>query len=100
MLMSFRDSYHQRNYHDLEAAGPYVSRGVKRYDPHSRTYKTWSTPHDWDGVNSELGIYPRFTAKESRKMARRLGNGRSVDPAKMGQDWHHNGPKVGFTAFV
>ncbi|TVY24312.1 hypothetical protein LHYA1_G007927 [Lachnellula hyalina] len=87
------DSYHQRNYHYLEEAGPYVSRGVKRYDPHSRRYKTWTIPHDWEGDYSAQGIYPHFTASEWRRMARRLGKGHLVDPLKMGDDWHQDGPK-------
>ncbi|TVY82014.1 hypothetical protein LSUE1_G005330 [Lachnellula suecica] len=87
------DSFHHKDYHYQEEAGPYVSRGVQRYDPDSRRYKTWTVPHDWHGVESRDGIYPHFTQREWKKIARQWRHGRLVDPLKMGRDWNSDGPK-------
>jgi hypothetical protein len=77
------------------------SRGFKRYDPHTRRYKHWVTPHDWFGLGvnghgvgpNGLG-YPRFTRSEGRRMARRIAQNRRINPASMGPEWHQDGPRV------
>ncbi|KAE9371420.1 hypothetical protein N431DRAFT_545678 [Stipitochalara longipes BDJ] len=100
------DSYHDVRSHFREeydgAANPCgnSSRGLKRYDPHTRKYRNWLTPTDWagGGVNGQgIGIhgagYPRFTGSEGRKMFRRLAQGRRIDPSKMGKEWNMEGPR-------
>jgi hypothetical protein len=79
-----------------------TSRGFKRYDPHTRRYRDWFTPHDWFGDGTYgLGVgpdgegYPRFTNSEGKKILLRYARGEPVEPYKMGKDWHHDGPKVG-----
>ena len=108
-----RDSYHDLDYFYQEEANRGQkgiaklfgnSRGFKRYDPHSRRYKTWSTPHDWDHngtsgyerLNRRLNPfhepeYPHLTATEA---ARLRHCGRSITTEEMGKDWGRNGPLV------
>ena len=40
------------------------------------------------------GSYPRFTIDERNKMARRLAQGRKINPRSMGSEWNHDGPEV------
>ncbi|KAG9232860.1 hypothetical protein BJ875DRAFT_64920 [Amylocarpus encephaloides] len=89
------DSYHNWGSQMAENTG-LVSRGVQRYDPHTRRYKTWAAPTDHHGFGVDgygRGCYPRFTAMEWNKMSRRLDSGKEVNPRKMGSDWTHDGPK-------
>lgn len=92
-----RDSYHDQEYHEREESGPFVSRGFRRYDPQTRRYVSWVIPQDWHGhrvgPNNEPQ-YPHFSRDENRKMLRQLKRSGRVDPARMGQDWHDEGPKV------
>jgi len=100
------DSYHDfncyRKDHSNGSHNPLYdsSRGFKRYDPHTRRYREWFTPHDWAGFGVDArGVgpndsgYPRFTTNDARKMTRRLAQGRRVNPARMGDEWHHDGPR-------
>lgn len=99
--MNLRDSYHFQpaDWHEKRGL---KSRGTKRYDPHSRRYKEWSIPYDWNGEYHELhpfgppdyARYPRFTLNENRKMRRFLNRGSQIDPLIMGKDWTTQGPKV------
>jgi hypothetical protein len=104
LLLTFgRDSYHYYGYHLDELTSPFqnklwsASRGLKRYDPHTRRYRQWHLPHDWHdqrlGPQGEPN-YPRFTWDESVRMLRRLRRGHSVDATRMGKEWHHEGPRV------
>ncbi|KAK0124795.1 hypothetical protein ONS96_008676 [Cadophora gregata f. sp. sojae] len=93
------DSYHFHDAHVLESINP-ASRGYQRYDPHDRTYKEWSTPHDWFGLGVDgLGVgahgngMPRFTREEWIRMQKIRRRGHLIDPAAMGDDWTHHGPK-------
>lgn len=101
----FRDSYHDPlSYYEEESSHNGLwntSRGMKRYDPETRTYKHWAYPHDWFnlgvngvGLNGRGGGYPRFTRSEWRHMDHERRRGRAVDPRKMGPDWNWNGPNV------
>lgn len=68
-----------------------------RYDPHSRRYKRWVLPHDWDEMDlkNDNGFrYPRFTEDEGRKILRQLYIHGQLDPLTMGEDWNFQGPKV------
>lgn len=68
-----------------------------RYDPHSRRYKHWVLPHDWDDLdlsNDEGFRYPRFTEEDGRKILRQIYRYGQVDPLMMGKDWNFQGPKV------
>lgn len=93
-----RDSYADYDAHDQEERGPFYNRGYKRYDPHSRKYKTWNSPHDWYGVGVNghgADVYPRYTQDEMRKNIRHwVRNGRPVDASQMGSEWTNFGPKV------
>jgi len=107
-LNNHRRSYHDREAHVREemngALNPLwnSSRRLKRYDPHTRKYRKWFTPEDWTGYGVHgQGIgpngdgYPRFTRSEGRKMLRKLARGHRVDPARMGDEWASDGPRVG-----
>ncbi|KAH8679057.1 hypothetical protein BGZ60DRAFT_525785 [Tricladium varicosporioides] len=91
------DSYADYDAHDQEEGGAFYNRGFKRYDPHSRKYKTWNNPHDWYGVGVNghgEDAYPRYTRGEMRKNIRhRVRSGRPVDPSRMGSEWSSFGPK-------
>ena len=61
----------------------------------------WHIPHDWFGVGVDaLGIdphgfgYPRLTDREARQLGRRLDQGKSINPTRMGSEWNHLGPRV------
>lgn len=98
---SDRDSYHHPAAARDEDAG-FVSRGIRRYDPHSRRYKEWCIPIDWFGSYNQRvpgqrysePRYPRFTLKELRKMEHDTVRGRYPDPFAMGSDWNNMGPEV------
>ncbi|PSS16531.1 hypothetical protein M430DRAFT_19520 [Amorphotheca resinae ATCC 22711] len=90
------DSYHFQDYHFDELANHHVSRGTRRYDPHTRRYTDWAIPHDWFGNRIALNgnhNYPRFTAGEARQLLRQYRRTGQIDPEKMGKDWHHEGPR-------
>jgi len=99
------DSYHDPEAYRYELGHGHsglwdASRGTRRYDPHSRRYKKWVPSTDWHnlGINwpefrDGHGDYPRFTEREYRKMARTLMRGHRINPARMGRDWDHFGPK-------
>jgi hypothetical protein len=98
-LSLLRDSYHNNGDHRSEISNPFphASRGLMRYDPHSRRYRYWYLPEDWWGMNigpNNEQSYPRFTEEEGRRILRRLNQGRQVDPLKMGKEWNFQGPKV------
>ncbi|CZR67775.1 uncharacterized protein PAC_17674 [Phialocephala subalpina] len=97
------DSYHNAEMHVSEKSKPNRlltnSRGSKRYDPQTRTYKHWAWPEDWNGLGSEFvglgpnGVgYPRLTQRELRYMQRQLSRGRPIEPQKL-DNWNQNGPK-------
>ncbi len=102
-----RDTYHNAGRHyneEMKGARNLLttSRGFKRYDPHTRRYRNWFTPHDWDGIGTNgLGVgpnglgYPRFTNGEGKKILLGYARGEPVEPYIIGKDWHHDGPKVG-----
>lgn len=78
------------------------SRDFKRYDPQTRKYRDWYTPHDWSGAGvagfgvGPFGIgFPRFTKSDGKKMLRRYARDKPLKPSRMGKEWHHDGPKVG-----
>jgi hypothetical protein len=57
----------------------------------------WHIQNDFHGEGVDglgAGSYPRFTMEEWRKMARRLDQGRRINPRSMGPEWNHNGPRV------
>ncbi|KAE8451638.1 hypothetical protein EG329_003095 [Mollisiaceae sp. DMI_Dod_QoI] len=96
------DSYHSFGAHVAEQANParlwHGSRGFKRYDPETRTYKHWAWPQDWNGDGSEnQGLwgngdgFPRFTQREMQYILRQRRLGRRIDPLKI-PNWNHNGP--------
>ncbi|CAG8961711.1 hypothetical protein HYFRA_00006251 [Hymenoscyphus fraxineus] len=90
------DSYTNPNAQLIENTQQYVSRGNKRYDPHTRRYKSWAWDNDYrqqgpDGLGP--GYYPHFTALEYGQMDRTLNRGHRIDPSKMGRDWNQYGPK-------
>lgn len=96
-LISSRDGYTDSNAQLIENTRQWMSRGVQRYDPHTRRYKTWAINDDHfqqgpDGLGP--GYYPHFTALEYDRMSRRLDRGHRVVPGKMGRDWNEYGPKV------
>ena len=99
-----RDSWRDPICHFLEDVGSYnglwnTSRGQQRYDPQSRRYVQWAVPDDWFGLLSGPNGegYPRFTLEEWKKMHRTLARGGQIRPHKMGNDWHHDGPRVGLS---
>ncbi|PVH73454.1 hypothetical protein DL98DRAFT_469279 [Cadophora sp. DSE1049] len=93
------DSYAFHDAHRAEERNP-VSRGFERYDPYSRKYVEWATPHDWygTGVNG-TGLGPhnagrtRFTRKEATQLRKLQHRGVRINPEEMGSDWHNMGPK-------
>jgi hypothetical protein len=96
-----RDSYHDPIANAYEQNRAFTPRGLKRYDPHTRKYRTWSSPNDWfnQGVDFagppwQNGFgYPHFTARESRRLDRMRRQGQ-INPLRMGPEWTHLGPKV------
>ncbi|KAF8850201.1 hypothetical protein BDZ45DRAFT_633260 [Acephala macrosclerotiorum] len=97
------DSYHNAGIDVLERSNPNrlltSSRGSKRYDPRTRTYKHWAWPNDWNGQGSQFvglgpnGVgYPRFTQREQRYIQRQQRRGRPLDFEKL-DHWNHNGPE-------
>ena len=98
-LTNFRDSYHDFDAHRLEVSNPfiYARRGYKRYDPHSRRYKSWYIPEDWYGSRidgDDKPHYPRFTEQEGRQILRCSMKSRGFAPLQMGKEWNFQGPKV------
>ncbi|KUJ16602.1 uncharacterized protein LY89DRAFT_685523 [Mollisia scopiformis] len=101
------DSYHDVGSHFNEAQQHNgfrsTSRGLKRYDPVTRKYRTWEMPMDWFQVGVHgLGIgingdgFPRFTESERININNRRNRGLPrVDPnhRNMGGDWDDFGPK-------
>lgn len=107
MLTFIRDSYHLPREHFVEQLSHNglwnISRGMKRYDPETRTYKEWLWPLDWQGTGvGGFGTagngdgYPRFTRREPEHVRRQLKLGGPIDPRKVGPDWDDSGPKVWF----
>lgn len=97
-LTNFRDSYHDFDAHRLEVSNPfiYARRGYKRYDPHSRRYKSWYIPEDWYGSRidgDDKPHYPRFTEQEGRRILRCSMKSRGFTPLQMGKEWNFQGPK-------
>ena len=93
-----RDSYHDIRAHQREMLSR-CSRGYQRYDPHSRRYKTWYIPEDWQALrvdDNRKPLYPRFTEQDARQILRVLSKGTNakIDPLEMGNDWNYQGPKV------
>ncbi|KAH6718216.1 hypothetical protein BKA61DRAFT_599224 [Leptodontidium sp. MPI-SDFR-AT-0119] len=93
------DSYAFRSAHDAEELNP-VSRGFERYDPYTRKYVEWATPHDWCGVGVDgWGVGPnnagrtRFTREEKIKLNKIRQRGGKILPSEMGSDWNNEGPK-------
>jgi len=102
-LICYRDSYHDHRSHNVEEAGPYASRSLKRYDPETRRYVRWSHSENWSGQQFEadpnggpmpIAFYPRFTENEWRKLSRLERQGKRLNPRRMGSDWNWNGPEV------
>lgn len=78
-----------------------MSRGFERYDPYTRKYVEWATPHDWYGVGVDgWGVGPnnagrtRFTREEKIKLNKIRQRGGKILPSEMGSDWNNEGPKV------
>lgn len=101
-LQHDRDSYHDPAYHAREMLNDNnllwnASRGTKRYDPASRTYKEWYIPEDWYGNridNFDDPRYPRFSRDDALRIARRINRGERVHPESM-PGWTTDGPSVG-----
>lgn len=106
MTYLYRDSYHAPDFRDqerIQSNGLYnTSRGLKRYDPEARRYTEWEMAEDFRnfGTHGEGTVwrtgdgYPRFTAKERKRIARRQQQGDFVDLQKFAKDWNELGPKV------
>ncbi|EKD20126.1 uncharacterized protein L3040_002201 [Drepanopeziza brunnea f. sp. 'multigermtubi'] len=94
------DSYRSYADHRHEDRGS-VSRGFRRYDPHTRTYVEWTTPHDWSGRGTHLcgGVgykgdgLPRFTREEGSRFNKAYHRGQRLRNEDMGDAWTHEGPK-------
>ena len=97
----YRDSYHDYNTHVRENYGNITSRGAQRYDPYTRKYTSWGVDEDWAnagvrGNNSFQNPYPRYTANDMKRMWPRTSRGKHINPADMGKEWTHFGPKASF----
>ncbi|KAG4431704.1 hypothetical protein IFR05_012803 [Cadophora sp. M221] len=93
------DSYASRAAHNAEEQNP-VSRGFERYDPYTRKYVEWATPHDWAGVGVDgwgVGRHnngrTRFTRDEIIKLRKIQQRGGQITGREMGSEWDDEGPK-------
>ncbi|KAH8593484.1 hypothetical protein B0O99DRAFT_714726 [Bisporella sp. PMI_857] len=99
------DSYHDFEYQARENGEDSfgkASRGMMRYDPHTRKYVKWGSPGDWYGERitadpngGPIGIahYPRFTLDEWKQIRKKYRKGKLIDPKAMGSEWNSMGPK-------